>query len=584
MPSPVNKRQLRVLFRQFLFRIVDVELIAPQGDLAKLLGHFASLLVFFSLVMALAALFSGGPPPGPRGVAMSWGVQHFLISTTMLVVGLFAILSWDSCFPDRRDMMVLAPLPLSAGTLLLAKISAVAAALAAAVLALNIFDGIAWPLFWIPAGAGPLGFLRSLASYWITTFAAGVFIFGSLLGLQGLAAQILSRRMFLRFSAFLQIFAFALLVSVYFLEPHWAYPQALSAEQNQAALLWLPSYWFLGLFQQLNGSMHPAVIPLARRAIIGFLVAISGSGMAFLLCHVRTLRRIVEEPDIMPTRRGIRWSLPLGNSTQTAVAHFSIRTLLRSRQHRAIVCFYLGVGFGIVILYLKSGIAQKTLKLLAANDSWHQPGVPLIASSIVVICGAVLGTRVAFSMPADIRANWIFRLLPLQQLPDCISGARRGLLLLACLPACLASAVLFVSIWPWRPALLHSGILALLSLVLAQAAMLTFRKIPFTCSYLPGKANNVYLAVWSCTMLGIPLLDLLVRAAWRTLQSFKGSIMVMVGLAFLAALLRWFGSYLNNKSERAGLQFEEEPEPAIFALDLHRDGELIHTAAIGNRQ
>ncbi|HKU28426.1 MAG TPA: hypothetical protein VJQ54_23360 [Candidatus Sulfotelmatobacter sp.] len=263
----MNKRQFRVLFRQFLFRIVDVELIAPQGDLAKLLGHFASLLVFFSLVMALAALFSGGPPPGPRGVAMSWGVQHFLISTTMLVVGLFAILSWDSCFPDRRDMMVLAPLPLSAGTLLLAKISAVAAALAAAVLALNIFDGIAWPLFWIPAGAGPLGFLRSLAAYWITTFAAGTFIFGSLLGLQGLAAQILSRRMFLRFSGVLQILAFALLLSVYFLEPHWAYPKALSAEQNQAELLWLPSYWFLALLQQLNGSMHPAVIPLARRAI-----------------------------------------------------------------------------------------------------------------------------------------------------------------------------------------------------------------------------------------------------------------------------------------------------------------------------
>ena len=30
-----------------------------------------------------------------------------MIATTMLVVGLFAILSWDSTFPDRRDVMVL---------------------------------------------------------------------------------------------------------------------------------------------------------------------------------------------------------------------------------------------------------------------------------------------------------------------------------------------------------------------------------------------------------------------------------------------------------------------------------------------
>lgn len=584
MLAPDKNLQLRVLFRQFLFRIVDVELIAPQGDLAKLLGHFASLLVFFSLIMALAALFSGSPPPGPRGVAMSWGMQQFLISTTMLVVGIFAVLSWDSCFPDRRDMMVLAPLPVSAGTLLLAKISAVGTALVASVLALNIFDGIAWPLFWIPAGAGAMGFLRSLAAYWITTFAAGIFVFGSVLGLQGLAAQLLSRRIFLRFSGFLQVVAFTAFLSVYFLEPHWAYPAALSAKQHQDALAWLPSYWFFALFQRLNGSMHPAVIPLAKRAIMGVLAAITGSGMAFLLCYFRTLRKIVEQPDIMPARMGIRWSVPLANSTQTAIAHFSIRTLLRSRQHRAIVCFYLGIGFSIVMLYLKSGVATKTLKLAAASDLWHEAGVPLLASSIVVICAAVVGTRVAFSMPADLRANWIFRLLPLRRLPDCITGARRGLLLLACLPVWFASAVLFLSIWPRKSALLHLGILALLSVVLAQASMLAFRKIPFTCSYLPGKANNVYLAVWTYTMLGIPVLDLSVRAEWRALQSLKSSIMVMIGLALLAGVLRWFSSFLSSKSDSSGLRFEEAPEPAIFALDLHRDGELIDTAAVGGRR
>jgi hypothetical protein len=43
--------------------------------------------------------------------AATWGMEHFLISTTMLVVGLFAVLSWDSAFPDRRDVLVLGPLP-----------------------------------------------------------------------------------------------------------------------------------------------------------------------------------------------------------------------------------------------------------------------------------------------------------------------------------------------------------------------------------------------------------------------------------------------------------------------------------------
>ena len=43
--------------------------------------------------------------------------QHFLIATTMLVVGLFAVLSWETTFPDQRDVLVLAALPVRARTI-----------------------------------------------------------------------------------------------------------------------------------------------------------------------------------------------------------------------------------------------------------------------------------------------------------------------------------------------------------------------------------------------------------------------------------------------------------------------------------
>ncbi len=575
MLSNIEKVQFRVLFRQFLFRIVDLELLAPEGDLAKLLGHFASLLVFFSVIMALVALFMGSPPPGPAGIAQSWTMEHFLISTTMLVVGLFAVLSWDSSFPDRRDMLVLAPLPIRVETLLLAKVAAVAAALGATVLALNIFSGFTWPLFWIPPNGSAIGFLRALAAYWVTTLAAGVFIFGSVLGLQGVAAQLLSRRMFLRVSALLQIAAFGLFICMYFLEPHWAYPKAMTAEQNQATLAWLPSYWFLAFFQMLNGSMPPALLRLAEMAIIGVSAATLGAAAAFLLCYFRNLRKIIEEPDIAPARKTFTWPFHVGNATSSAVSNFSIRTLMRSRQHRAIVCFYLGVGFAVVFLYLKSGIERKTVHDLGTLNS-DQAGVPLLASSIIMICTAILGTRVAFSMPADLRANWIFRTVPLPRPSDCIVGARRGLLLLAAVPIWAASAVLFLSIWPLRMAILHLGILALLAVALAEGSMLTFRKIPFTCSYLPGKAN-VYLAFWTYTMLGVPVLDFCTRVEWRALHSLGIAVAIMIMLAAVAAGLKLWTSFMTKERE-VELKFEESPEPAVFALDLHRDGELIDSA------
>jgi hypothetical protein len=44
-------------------------------------------------------------------------------------------------------------------------------------------------------------------------------------------------------------------------------------------------------------------------------------------------------------------------------------------------------------------------------------------------------------------------------------------------------------------------------------------------------------------------------------------------LGALAVCARWWTS-ASAKSPESELRFEEEPTPAIFALDLHRDGAL----------
>ena len=121
----------------------------------------------------------------------------------------------------------------------------------------------------VPASSGLPGFLRWFAAYWFTMLAAGVFIYCGVLGVQGLAAQVLPRRLFLRVSGFLQLAAFCLFVCGYFLQPVFGGLASLTAPEIRRLLRWMPSYWFLGLFHQLNGSMHPALAPLARRAWIG---------------------------------------------------------------------------------------------------------------------------------------------------------------------------------------------------------------------------------------------------------------------------------------------------------------------------
>src|SRR6185369_14291937 len=120
---------------------------SARGDSSKLLGQFAALLIFLSSWLGLATLGLGDSQI-PRATLMisAWGVEHFLIATTMLVVGLFAVLSWDSTFPDRRDVLVLAPLPVRPRTMFLAKVAAVATALGLTIVLLHGASGLIWPV------------------------------------------------------------------------------------------------------------------------------------------------------------------------------------------------------------------------------------------------------------------------------------------------------------------------------------------------------------------------------------------------------------------------------------------------------
>jgi hypothetical protein len=226
----MHKTQLRVLYREFLFRIVDVELLSAQADMGRLLGQLGGILGVISLILSLAAFFSDS-----RGIPRSdfligaWGIEHFLVSTTMLVVGLFAVLSWEATFPTKQDVMILAPLPVSTRALFLAKVAATATGLAVAVLTINLFTGLSWPLALAGGDYFLSSLIRTFAAYWATMIAAGAFIFCCALAIQGAAAQLLPHRLFVRVSALFQVAAFTVLLSGYFAEPHWATPAALGA-------------------------------------------------------------------------------------------------------------------------------------------------------------------------------------------------------------------------------------------------------------------------------------------------------------------------------------------------------------------
>jgi len=187
-------------------------------------------------------------------------------------------------------------------------------------------------------------------------------------------------------------------------------------------------------------------------------------------------------------------------------------------------------------------------------------------ASILMMSSAVVGARVLFSMPLELPANWIFRVAPPPGVPACLAASRRALYGLALAPVWTALAALFLCIWPWRTAAGHILVLGLLGMIVAELCLYGFQKIPFTCSYLPGKS---YFHMAVLAFLGLIFLITKGAAIERSALDDPSRYATMIGVLGLAVALTRWRTAAHAKSDDAELQFEDAPPPAILELRLH---------------
>ena len=549
--------QFRILYRQFLLRVIDLEALSIEADIPRFLGQFASVLIFCSLGGALGLLMSDDTLRATPEASLSfvWRAEQALISDMMLVVGLVAVVSWDSTFPDRRDVMVLSPLPVAPRMILFAKVAASAVLLGLAILALNFATGFAWPLFLGSQHDSNWGFFQSFAAYWFTMAAASVFLFCSVLTVQGFTSMLLPRHLFLRLSAILQIAAFALVFAGYFLTPSITTPVAMAVPENQWVLAWSPSFWFFGLFNQLNGSLPIALGWLARRGWIGLGVVVSGAIASLLLCYLRTMKKTVEEPDLVPGARGSHWSPRFGSPLQTAIVLFCGRSIARSRQHRLALAFYLALIFSIALSWLRIELSNAVLRPI---------NVDFLVSTFMMMSFAVFGLRSVFSLPISLTANWVWRLTQLRPSEKYIAATRRTLLCLAVVPVGIISALLSLSFRPWHHVAAHLAVLALVGWISTELSLIGLYKVPFTCSYLPGKVH--VQVMFGCLLLLLFVFAML--TAEFELPSLNDPFRYVCMMSVLGAVALGLWTFNRHRAKSAVLYFEEIPPEVITTLGL----------------
>jgi hypothetical protein len=181
----------------------------------------------------------------------------------------------------------------------------------------------------------------------------------------------------------------------------------------------------------------------------------------------------------------------------------------------------------------------------------------------VVLITTVVGIRAVFAMPVALGANWVFRITAAGTEREYFAAIRRPLFVLGVAPVWIASAGVFFTIWPWQRAAGHLTILALSGAIVAYACLYRFQKIPFTCSFLPGK-SRVHMAILGGPMLLLVVVSEAVRAEAIALTHIPNFIAMTAALALAAVAIRW----AVISSGEGEVRFEESEAPAILTLGI----------------
>jgi hypothetical protein len=541
-----------LLIRHFFDRFFDTESLSPQGDphanMNQTLGILAVPSAFFVLVCR---------PLGLWGWSLV-GVRFIFLSISMIVMGFIMVFEWDALFPDRRDYQILTPLPLRLSTLFLAKSVALCLFLGIFLVDVNFFGVLFWP--GIDQGHN---IFNLLAAHVAAMLAGGLFAALSIAALQGVLITVLPGKAYRRVSATLQTLLMTALVMLLFLTPLMGSAIERLAKSGSPWIYCFPGYWFIGLYERMRPATHNAVLlRLGGLAMRGLWCAGGLFVVTYLPFYRRHARKMLETPEPSPSGPGrlgawIRTAVErtlLRNPIQSAVFHFVGQTIRRSVKHRLFLATYGGFGAALAVMTLQSG--QSGLLRL-----------PLTLSFVLVS-----GLRAAFNFPSELQANWAFQIAETSDLQGYLAATRKWIVLCAILPLFVLLAPMEFACFRWTAALFHLAFGAALSVLLMEILFFDFRKVPFTCSHLPGKVNLVGLSV--LYILGFTMYS----STMADLESWLGGLPAAAALFFAVAasacvlLNRW----QRRSSERwyqefgraATLDYDDPGDPVVRTLGL----------------
>lgn len=426
--------------------------------------------------------------------------EYFFIVLSMAVTGAAAVWRWDALFLDRRDYTNIVPLPISLRKIFFGNIAAILALAVTLTLDVNVASFFLFPIAVVGSQNSLAVFLRFAMGHAVTVALASAFSFFAVFALIGLLMAILPYSLFRLFSQYLRfliaLFFLALLATSLGVTSFLSQVTTLSKH----AVNLLPPVWFLGIVQTLWGNgANPFFASMARIAVFAFAIALVVALLSYTLSFRRSFIRIPETADVGPLPRSQFRLIPVGlfdrillrNLPQRACFHFISRTLLRGETHLQVAAGFVAIGMVVSAQALASSFHPG----VSATHALRVPSEDLLSIPFTLSFCVIVGIRLAFEIPADLRANWVFALWIDPNALQTRSVARKVLLtfsLVPLIPICFASSWL---LWSLSIAILHSAVFTACTIAFVEILLLRFRKIPFTCTYPPFQSHSALILV-----------------------------------------------------------------------------------------
>ena len=512
------RRPDALLTQHFLRQFLESDLISPEADRTQLIsvvGAMALCLTLFISVFMSANYVVAVFTPAEAAVR-SLDDKFFYLALAMIVAALVAAAQWDALAIDPRDAAILEPLPVEAGIVRRAKLTAVAILGAAVAIALNMLPSVIFP--WLLVFNFPqLSVTRLpvlMAAHAVVTIAAAGFGYLAVVTLREWLAALLGIKWFTRVSPWAQGVLIVVLGSMLLLMPREVDNVGRRGFDGWRAQS--PPMWFLGAYEAAVGGIiadlprremnprqatrdHNATVlydgrrgqfpALAARALNAYLVLAALAAVAYLW-NARRLPSLAPSP---PPAFRRRWRLAerVVNSVLVAAPaaqagfYFSLAALWRSNAHRLTLACAAAAGVAMAIVAWSGVRPAGTVPVRALAMQ------PLLYGALLV------GFRHVIRVPAELRANWGFQLAWRNRERAYLYGARCAAIVALALPAILVLLPFYAVILGPSTALVHAAWGLGGAIVLLEVMLVFYDKVPFTCSYVPSENMKALAPIYA---------------------------------------------------------------------------------------